>query len=73
MKKSTRALTGLVVIDLALAAGAAWMVWQVRTGAWNAPDPGEAITSITSTAGGAIGIVSAVLLVAFVVHRRRGN
>ena len=73
MKKSTRALTGLVVIDLALAAGAAWMVWQVRTGAWNAPDPGEAITSITSTAGGAIGIVTAVLLVAFVVHRRKGN
>jgi len=73
MKKSTRALGGLVVIDLALAAGAAWMVWQVRTGAWNAPDPGEAITSITSTAGGAIGIVSAVLLVAFVVHRRKGN
>jgi|SoiMethySBSTD1v2_1073268.scaffolds.fasta_scaffold1652195_2 hypothetical protein len=73
MKKSTRALAGLVVIDLALAAGAAWMVWQVRTGAWNAPDPGEAISRITSTAGGAIGIVTAVLLVAFAVHRRKGN
>lgn len=73
MKKSTRALVGLVAMDLVLAAGAAWMVWQVRTGAWNAPDPAEAITRITSTAGGAIGVVTAVLLLAFVVHRRRGN
>ena len=46
---------------------------QVRSGAWNAPDPGEAIRRITSTAGMAIGIVTAVLLVAFVVHRRKGN
>ena len=73
MKKSTRALTGLVALDLILAAGAAWMVWQVKTGAWNAPDPALAITEITKAAGGAIGIVTAVLLVAFVVHKRRGN
>jgi len=73
MRKSTRALVGLVGMDLALAAGAAWMVWQVRTGAWNAPDPAASISQITSTAGGAIGIVTAVLLLAFVVHRRRGN
>jgi len=73
MKKSTRALVGLVGLDAILAAGAAWMVWQVRTGAWNAPDPAEAISRITETAGGAIGIVTAVLLVAFFVHKRRGN
>lgn len=73
MKKSTRALVGLVGMDLVLAAGAAWMVWQVRTGAWNASDPAEAIGRITSTAGAAIGVVTAVLLLAFVVHRRRGN
>jgi len=73
MKKSTRALVGMVALDAALAAGAAWMVWQVRTGAWSAPDPGEAIRRITETAGMAIGIVTAVLLVAFVVHRRKGN
>jgi hypothetical protein len=73
MKKSTRALTGMAALDLALAAGAAWMVWQVRSGAWSSPDPGEAIRLITSTAGGAIGIVTALLLVAFVVHRRAGN
>ena len=73
MKKSTRALTGMVVLDLIIAGGAAWMILQVRTGAWNAPDPAAAIAYIGQTAGGAIGIVTAVLLVAFVVHRRRGN
>ena len=73
MKKSTRALVGLVGLDGIVAAGAAWMVWQVKTGAWNAPDPAEAISRITKTAGGAIGIITAVLLVAFFVHKRRGN
>lgn len=73
MKKSPRALTGMVGIDGLLAAGAAWMVWQVRTGTWTAPDPAAATTEITRTAGGAIGIVTAMLLVAFVVHRRRGD
>ena len=73
MKKSTRALAGLVGLDLVIAAGAAWMVWQVQQGTWNAPDPADAITRITQTAGGAIGIVTAVLLVAFFVHRRAGN
>jgi len=46
MKKSTRALVGLVALDGILAAGAWWMVMQVKSGAWNAPDPAEAITRI---------------------------
>ena len=73
MKKSTRALTGMVVLDALLIAGAAWMVMQVKSGTWNTPDPAATITEITRTAGGAIGIVTALLLVAFVVHRRRGD
>ena len=73
MKKSTRALVGLVAMDLILVAGAAWMVGMVRDGTWNAPDPAAAISQITSTAGGAIGIVTVVLLMAFVLHRRAGN
>ena len=72
MKKSTRALTGMVVLDALLVAGAAWMVQQTRTGAWKTPDHAATITEITRTAGGAIGIVTALLLGAFVVHRRRG-
>ena len=39
MKKSTRALTGMIVLDALLVAGAAWMVLQVQTGTWNTPDP----------------------------------
>ena len=73
MEKSTRALVGLAVIDSLLALGAAWMVWQTRSGAWHAPDQAEAITTITRTAGGAIGIVTVILLLAFSAHRRQGN
>jgi len=73
MKKSTRALIGLVVLDGLLALGAAWMVWQTKSGAWHPPNEAEAITTITSTAGGAIGIVTVILLMAFVMHRRQGN
>jgi hypothetical protein len=73
MKKSTRALSGMFLLDALILAGAAWMVRQVKSGAWAASDPAAAITEITRTAGGAIGIVTALLLVAFLVHRRRGN
>ena len=73
MKKSTRALTGMIVLDALLAAGAAWMVLQVKSSTWNTPDPAATITEITRTVGGSIGIVTALLLVAFVVHRRRGD
>ena len=73
MKKSTRALVGIVLIDGLLVLGAAWMVWQTKAGVWSAPDPGAAISTITATAGGAIGVVTAILLTAFFVHRRAGN
>ena len=67
MKKSTRALAGMVVLDALLVAGAAWMVMQVKSGAWTAPDPAATIAEITRTAGGAIGIVTALPLVALEV------
>ena len=73
MKKSTRALVGLVVLDGLIVLGTAWMVWQVKTDTWHAPDQAAAITTITSTAGGAIGIITVLLLMASFVHRKRGN
>lgn len=73
MKKSTRALVGLVLLDLLVIVGAWWMVDQTRSGAWTAPDPAASMSMITSTAGMIVGIVTALLLVAFVVHRRAGN
>ena len=72
MKKSTRALVGLAVIELLLLTGAAWMVVQVKSGAWHAPDPDKAITTITGTAGGTIGMVAAILLLAFLFTAGRG-
>lgn len=63
----------MVVLDALLVAGAAWLVMQVMSGTMNTPDPAATISEITRTAGGVAGIVTGVLLVAFVVHRRRGD
>ena len=74
MRKSTRALVGLVVLDALMLVGALWLVLKVRSGDWSTTvPPGEAITTITSTAGGAIGVVTAILLLVFVIQRRKGN
>lgn len=73
MKKSTRALVGMLVIDLVLLAGTAWFVMHIRQGASLTVPPDEAIHTVTTIGGGAIGLVSALLLMAFFVHRRRGN
>ena len=73
MKKSTRALAGLVLLEGLLLGGTAWMVAQTKSGAWHASDPALAISTITQTGGGAMGIVAAILLVAYFVHRRNGN
>ncbi len=73
MKRSTRAILGLLVIELALMYGMLWMVAQVKTGAWHAPDPGKSITTITAICGSAMGIAGAILLVAFIRFRIRGD
>ena len=74
MKKSTPALVGLIVIETLLLLGAIWMVVQVQTGAWQATvSKAEAISAITSGVGGIMGVVAAILLLAFFIHRRRGN
>lgn len=73
MKKSTRALLGLVLLDLIILAGAWYMVAQTRSGAWNSNDPAASIGMITTGAGALVGFISVVLLFAFVMHRRAGN
>lgn len=74
MKKSTRALIGLIVIEAMLFAGTAWMVVQTQTGAWQTiGSKGEAVSAITSSAGAIMGVVAVILLLAFFVHRRNGN
>lgn len=73
MKRSTRALLGLVILEVAILAGAWWMVEQTRSGAWQTSDQAGAITAITQTAGGAMGLIAVILTIAFVSHKRRGN
>lgn len=74
MKKSTRALAGMLVIDLLILAGVAWFVMDIRSGTTAlALSPAEAISTVTTIGGGAIGVVTGVLLVAFFVHRKRGS
>lgn len=74
MRKSARALLGMVLLDLLIAAGTGWFVMQVRTGALvTAAPPERAIGTITTIGGSAIGVATAVLLVAFFAHRKRGD
>ena len=73
MKKSTRALVGLVGLDLIVLAGAWWMIAQTKSGALNSNDPAASISMVSTTAGAIIGVVTAVLLLAFFFHRRAGN
>lgn len=73
MKKSTRALVGMVVLDLIILCGTAWFVSTIKGGARLTVPPEEAIQTVTQIGGGAIGIVTAILLVAFFVHRKNGN
>ena len=73
MKKSTRALVGLIILDLIVIIGAWWMIDRTRSGAWNSNDPAGSISMVTTTAGMMVGVISAVLLLAFFMHRRAGN
>ena len=74
MKRSTRALVGMVVIDLALLGGAAWLIDKVTSGEWKPTvPPAEAISTIGSTFGAAIGFLSVPLALVFVLQRRKGN
>jgi len=73
MKKSMRALLGLVLLDAIVVAGAWWMIDRTTSGAWNSNNPAESINMITTTAGMMIGVISVVLVLAFFRHRAAGN
>ena len=74
MKKSTRALAGMAVIDAALLTGAAWLVNQVSSGRMKTSvPPSEAIGTIGSMFGGAIGFITVLLGLVFVLQRRKGS
>lgn len=73
MKKSTRALLGLLLLDTIIVCGAWWTIERTLGGAWNSNNPAESIATITTTAGMMVGAISVVLLLAFVRHRVAGK
>lgn len=73
MKKSMRALLGLVLLDAIVVCGAWWMIDRTTSGAWNSNNPAESINMITTTAGMMVGVISVVLILAFFRHRAAGN
>lgn len=73
MKRSTIVFLLLGVIELVLILGAAFMVSQVMSGAWNAPDPGEALSRILTVAGAAIPLVAIPFAIIAFGLRRKGQ
>lgn len=73
MKKSIRALLGLVILETVLLSGAWWMVEQTLSGARKSSDGARRIAISTQTAGAAMGLIAMILIIAFVTHKRRGN
>ncbi len=73
MTRSFRVLTVLVVVECGLAILWWWLLDGLRSGRLNATggNVAEATATISSTLGGAMGLIAGVMLVtAFVVRRR---
>jgi hypothetical protein len=73
MRKSTRIFILLGIIEALIIAGAIFMVFQVTSGAWNAPDPSEAISRILAVAGGAIPLVGLPFVILAISLLRKGE
>ena len=73
MKRSTKIFILLGVIELVLILGTAFMASQVMSGAWNAPDPGEALRRIFTVAGAAIPLVGLPFAIIAFGLRRKGQ
>ena len=76
MKKSTRALVGMVVLDIIVLAGGGYMAMQTASGAWpvvDGLDPAREAADLWRTTGMGVGVITALLLAAFFYHRSKGN
>ena len=73
MRRSTLMLVLLGVIEVLLVLGGIYMVNQVQSGAWNTPDPGEALSRILSVIGAAIPVVAVPFVILAIGLRRRGQ
>lgn len=74
MRRSTRVLLALLVIEALLAAGAGWLIWQLQTGALQAVKSADASATVVLTqVGGIMGALAGVMLVVAVVLRLQGK
>lgn len=74
MKPSNRILFIGVTIELLLAGIAYFLLTQLATGGLKpSTTVAEAASTVTSTLGGVMGAIGGVVLVAFVVLKRRGS
>lgn len=74
MKRSNRILLVLAVIEFGLAGLWLWLVGSLKSGELQASvDPAEAVATISSTLGGAMGVFAGVCLAIWWVLRRKGE
>lgn len=71
MRKSTFVLILLLAVELLLAGGPAFMVWQVKSGALSTTDPAELLSRILTVAFGAAPIVAVPFLMIYFSARRK--
>jgi hypothetical protein len=71
MKKSIRVLLAGMAIELLILLGGAFMIFQLERGALTpAGSMEETVSTITTTLGGAMGVIGGLVLVLFIVARR---
>ncbi len=74
MKRSTRILFVLALIEALLAAIWFWLVSGIASGTMTVSgDPGAAVKTISSIMGGIMGLTAVAALLAAITMRRHGN
>lgn len=72
MRPSYRVLIAAIVIEIILGGIAAYLIFQLQTGAMTpTTSVAEASATITSTMGALMGALGGVMLVVFIVLRRK--
>ncbi len=72
MRPSYRVLIAFIVIEIILGGIAAYLIFQLQTGAMTpTTSVAEASATITSTMGALMGALGGVMLVVFIVLRRK--
>lgn len=73
MRKSTRLFLVLLLVEVLLVAGAAYMINQVTSGAWRTFDQADALQRIYTVMGAAIGGIGGCFLFLAAFLRFKGQ